>query len=272
MSLRTTPAVLLSFDTEEFDLPREHGTSISLSEAVEISAEGMNRILDILQRQQVTATFFCTVNMAENAPQVMQRIISQGHEVASHGIDHWQPRPEHVAQSKARLEALCGKPVNGYRQPRMMSTGENTVAQAGYRYDSSLHPTFIVGRYMHLRQPRTPFIQNGVLQIPASVTPVVRIPVFWLACHHYPQWLYHRLCKWTLRHDGLFVIYFHPWEFLPLDQHPEWHIPYIIKHRCGDEMTNRLESLITMFKHEDAEFITFNDYVLGNESAFCPKK
>ena len=43
--------VLLSFDTEEFDLPREHGVNISIERAMEVSIEGTTRILNILDNR-----------------------------------------------------------------------------------------------------------------------------------------------------------------------------------------------------------------------------
>jgi peptidoglycan/xylan/chitin deacetylase (PgdA/CDA1 family) len=67
--------ILLSFDTEEFDGPREHGVEYSLEEGMKVSVEGTNRILDVLKANDVRSTFFCTGNFAENAPETMQRII-----------------------------------------------------------------------------------------------------------------------------------------------------------------------------------------------------
>lgn len=259
--------VLLSFDTEEFDLPREHGVDISLDQGIAVSASGTERILDILKQAQVKATFFCTVNFAKNAPQVMRRILDEGHEVASHSVDHWQQADGDAARSKQLLEQLCGCPVNGFRQPRMFAVEDKELEQAGYLYNSSLHPAFIPGRYMHLNVPRTPFMQGKVLQIPASVSPWFRLPVFWLACHNYPQWLYQRLCTWTLRHDGLFVTYFHPWEFYALNDHPEWRIPYIIRRNSGEVMAQRLEALIATFKRQQAQFVTFTQFVQINENS-----
>ena len=252
--------ILLSFDTEEFDLPREHGVDISFDDSIEVSKAGTHRVLDILSQLDVKATFFCTVNFARRAPDVIQRIVAEGHEVASHGIDHWQPKPEDVAQSKPELEALTGQPVNGYRQPRMFPVDDDVIEQAGYRYNSSLHPTFIPGRYMHFDVPRVPFYKGGVLQIPTSVSPWVRLPLFWLACHHYPQWLYRRLCLWTLHHDGQFVIYFHPWEFVALGEHPEWNIPYSVRRNTGRTMVRRLQFLIQAFKHDGARFVTYSSF------------
>ena len=61
--------ILLSFDTEEFDVPREHGVDFSLEEGMKVSVEGTNRILDVLKQNGVKATFFCTGNFAEHAPE-----------------------------------------------------------------------------------------------------------------------------------------------------------------------------------------------------------
>ena len=40
--------ILLSFDTEEFDVPREHGVDYPLDEAMKVSVYGTNRIFDSL--------------------------------------------------------------------------------------------------------------------------------------------------------------------------------------------------------------------------------
>ncbi|MBQ7691431.1 MAG: polysaccharide deacetylase family protein [Muribaculaceae bacterium] len=253
--------ILLSFDTEEFDLPREQGVDISFEESVRVSAAGSEVILDMLEQQGVRATFFCTVRFACAAPAVMERIVAGGHEVASHGVDHWEQRAGDAAQSRTELERLTGQPVTGYRQPRMMAIDNGELARAGYRYNSSVHPTFIPGRYMHLNVPRVPFVEGGLPQIPVSVTPWLRLPLFWLACHNYPQWLYRRLCLRTLRHDGHFAIYFHPWEFVALGEHREWRTPWIIRRNSGHGMAQRLRRLIADFKAHGAEFVTYNDFV-----------
>lgn len=109
--------ILLSFDTEEFDVPREHGVDFPLDKAMEVSVYGTNKILDCLKKNGVRATFFCTSNFAENAPEVMHRIMDEGHEVAAHGCDHWQPQASDVSRSKEILERLTGRKIEGYRQP-----------------------------------------------------------------------------------------------------------------------------------------------------------
>ncbi|MDY5238829.1 polysaccharide deacetylase family protein [Bacteroides helcogenes] len=252
--------ILLSFDTEEFDVPREHGVEFSLDEAMKVSIYGTCKILDCLQKNEVKATFFCTTNFAENAPLVMQRIIDEGHEIAAHGCDHWHPQSSDVRISKATLERLTKTTINGYRQPRMFPVSDSEIENNGYIYNSSLNPAFIPGRYMHLTEPRTCFMKGNVLQIPASVTPLLRFPLFWLSCHNLPIGLYLWMIRRVLRHDGYFVTYFHPWEFFPLGEHPEFKMPFIIKNHAGDGMVKRLDILIKELKRKGYPFMTYNEF------------
>lgn len=252
--------VLLSFDTEEYDLPCEYGVEWNpIAQGMEVSRYGTERILDCLQECEVRATFFCTTNFAQNAPDIMARIVREGHEVASHGCDHSNPLPEHVIASKPILEAQTGQPVYGYRQPRMFPVDIQELKRQGYEYNASLNPAFIPGRYMHLDMPRTWFYEDSVLQIPASVTPWCRIPLFWLSLHNFPLPLYEALVRRTLRHDGYFNTYYHPWEFYPLGDHREWNLPFIIRHNAGDPMYERMKTVILDLKSRGAEFVTYHE-------------
>lgn len=253
--------ILLSFDIEEFDVPREHGVDYSLEEGMKVSVEGTNRILDVLSENDVRATFFCTGNFALNAPDVMKRIMDEGHEIACHGVDHFEPKESDFVLSKEIVEEICGVNVVGYRQPRMFPVVEAEIKKAGYLYNSSLNPAFIPGRYMHLDTPRTWFLKDGVVQIPSSVTPIIRFPLFWLSLHNLPQGLYHALVRRVLKKDGYFVTYFHPWEFYELKEHPEFKIPFIIKRNSGMDMVKRLDGLVKMLKKNGHEFITYKEFV-----------
>ena len=253
-------SVLLSFDTEEFDVPREHGVDIPLEESMRISRHGINRVLDVLEANGVRATFFCTSNFAENAPEEMERIMKGGHEIAAHGCDHWNPKPSDVQNSKRILEKITGREVLGYRQPRMFPVSESEIARCGYLYNSSLNPTFIPGKYMHLSTPRTPFMLDGVLQIPASVTPWVRFPMFWLSLHHLPASLYRRLARRCLRHDGHFTTYFHPWEFYPTGDRKDLKLSFVHNRNAGERMVSRLDALVKDLKATGAEFETYTPF------------
>lgn len=252
--------VMLSFDTEEFDIPREQGKIIPLKEKIRVSEDGTNRILDILKVEGVHATFFCTTTLLLNAPKLAEQIINEGHEMASHGCDHADPKPEHVIESKKILENKFDVTIHGYRQPRMFAVDDSVLKREGYTYNSSINPAFVPGRYMHLNISRLPFMKDGILQIPASVTPWFRFPLFWLSAHHLPMWFYELLVKRTLNHDGIFNTYFHPWEFVKILHVPEYGVPYIIGHNAGEPMRQRLRHLIQTLKKEGVEFITYGEF------------
>ena len=228
---------------------------------MEVSVYGTKLILDVLNENKVRATFFCTGNFARRAPEVMKRIKDEGHEIACHGVDHFRPCESDFVRSKEIVEEVCGVEAVGYRQPLMFPVVESEIKKAGYLYNSSLNPAFIPGRYMNLDIPRTWFVKDGVVQIPSSVTPLLRFPLFWLSFHNLPQGLYHVLVRRVLKKDGYFVTYFHPWEFYELKAHPEFKIPFIIKRNSGMDMVKRLDKLVKMLKKNGHEFITYKEFV-----------
>lgn len=253
--------ICLSFDTEEFDVPREYGVEYdTIKEGMAVSQYGIERILQILEDEAIKATFFCTSNFVLNAPDLMKRIQMGGHEVASHGCDHWNPLNGDARQSKKVIEGKLGIKINGYRQPRMCVVDNKELRDCGYQYNASLNPTFIPGHYSHFWAPRIPWVEDGVLQIPASVSPYLRIPMFWLALHYYPINFYHWMIKRIVNHDKGFNTYFHPWEFYPLSSHPELKIPYFQKRRSGKEMELRLKQVIAFVKEQGYEFGTYTEY------------
>lgn len=252
--------VSLSFDIEEFDVPLENGIDIPFEEQMRISHYGALRILDVMKRYGLRATFFCTVRFAENAPDVVARIVNEGHEIASHGCCHSDFKIEHLAESKARLETVSGRTVYGYRMARMALLSEKEVANAGYEYNSSLNPTFIPGRYNKTNMPATKFIKDGVIQIPASVSPVFRLPLFWLGLHNYPMWLYKFLARWTLARRKALVIYMHPWEFYNIhEMDRKYSLSWIMTHNCGVALEKRLCSVIECLQNINAEFVTMHE-------------
>lgn len=252
--------ILLSFDTEEFDLPREHGVEIDIETSMSVSKYGTEKILDILKDNHVPATFFITGVFAQNAPELVKRIMDEGHEVACHGVDHFHPTETDFKESKRIVEEIAGIKTFGYRQPRMFPVSDSEIKEAGYLYNSSLNPAFIPGRYMHLTTPRTCFMKDGVLQIPASVTPLIRFPLFWLSNHVLPRKIYYWMIKCTLEHDGYFNTYMHPWEFFELKEHPEWKTQGIILKNSGKDLQKRLDLLIRELKKTGVPFGTYAEF------------
>ncbi|MFK7000125.1 polysaccharide deacetylase family protein [Flavobacterium oreochromis] len=253
--------ILLSFDIEEFDMPFEYGKEISFEEQMSISIAGTNKILDLLERHQIKATFFSTATFAMNAKSVIERIIQSGHEIASHNYYHTDFEVKHLKESKDKLEELTGTNVIGFRMPRMYPVDEKEIQKAGYVYNSSINPTFLPGRYNHLDKPRKYFYQDQVLQIPASVSPWVRFPLFWLSFHNLPMWIYKFLANWTYSKDGYLNIYLHPWEFTDLNQPEKFNFPGYVVKNSGDALVQRLDEFITHFKKKEKGFGTFKEFI-----------
>ena len=253
--------VLLSFDIEEFDMPFEYGKEISFEDQIAISRAGTIAILDILDKYSVKATFFCTVTFAENIPDLIKRITETGHELASHGYYHSDFKPEHLLQSKLKLEELSGKEITGYRMARMMPVDEKEIEKAGYTYNTSINPTYLPGRYNNFNISRTHFIKDNVLQIPASVSPIIRFPLFWLSFHNLPLSIYKTLAGWTYKKDKYLNIYFHPWEFTDLNNFERFGFPGYVRKNTGVKMIERMEILIYWMKRKNYPFGTFQEFI-----------
>jgi peptidoglycan/xylan/chitin deacetylase (PgdA/CDA1 family) len=255
--------VLLSFDIEEFDMPFEYNRVISFGEQISISSEGTLIILDLLKKHKLKATFFSTVTFAKNAEAIIGRIIAEGHELASHGYYHSDFKNEHLLQSRLALEELSGAKVTGYRMPRMMPVDETEIKKAGYHYNSSINPTWLPGRYNNRHISRTWFMQNRVIQIPASVSPILRFPLFWLSFHNLPIWLYIHLARKTYEKDGYINIYFHPWEFTRLQDKDRFGFPGYVSKNSGKDMIKRMDRFM--------QWINDQDYKSGTMTAFISK-
>ncbi len=255
--------ILLSFDIEEFDMPLEYGKEISFEEQISISIKGCNIILDLLQRHHFKATFFSTAVFAINAPDIIRRIKNEGHELASHTYYHSRFETTDVLKSKEKLEELFGETVYGFRMPRMMPVEEIDIAKAGYMYNSSVNPTWLPGRYNNLKVSRTYFTKENVLQLPASVSPTFRIPLFWLSFHNFPMWLYKHLLKRTHKKDGYINIYFHPWEFTDLRDKEKFGFPGYVSKNSGEQMTQRIDELLGWMNRQEFGNSTIREFVAG---------
>ncbi len=253
--------ILLTFDIEEFDMPFEYGKTITFEDQMSISITGTLAILAILKKHNIRATFYTTATFAIHAPEIMQRLVSENHEIASHSYYHSDFKVEHLRQSREKLEEITGTDVIGFRMPRMQPVEEIEIFKAGYVYNSSLNPTCIPGRYNNFNKPRTYFKEEGVWQLPASVSPIIRFPLFWLSFHNLPLGLYQFLCKITLKKDNYLNLYFHPWEFTDLTDQERFGFPKYVSKNSGNAMIERLDQLISWMAKNKFSFHTTRELV-----------
>lgn len=108
---------------------------------------GVPRLLDILERNAVAATFFVPGYTAHRYPDVVRSIAARGHEIAHHGYLH-EPLGDADEESEIRyldrgieaLQEVAGVTPVGYRAP-MWELNYRSAAllhERGFLYDSSL--------------------------------------------------------------------------------------------------------------------------------------
>lgn len=142
-------AVALSFDSDhETNELRDGGESIGkLSQGQYGNRQGVPRILEILHRHDVKASFYVPAVTALLYPDEQRRVADAGHEVALHGWIHERnsvlPEPAErdlMLRSADVLEQLAGRRPVGIRTPSWdFSPATLKIARdMGLLYDSSL--------------------------------------------------------------------------------------------------------------------------------------
>jgi peptidoglycan-N-acetylglucosamine deacetylase len=142
-------AVALSFDSDhETNELREAGESIGrLSQGQYGNRQGVPRILEVLARHDVKASFFVPAVTALLYPEEQRRVAGEGHEIGIHGWIHERNSELPLAaerdlqlRSADVLERAAGKRPVGIRTPSW-DFSPNTLAitrEMGLLYDSSL--------------------------------------------------------------------------------------------------------------------------------------
>jgi peptidoglycan/xylan/chitin deacetylase (PgdA/CDA1 family) len=167
--------VALSFDPDhETGTLREGSTSVGrLSQGQYGSRAGVPRILALLRRYDLKASFFVPAVIAKLYPDEQTRIVAEGHEIGMHGWIHERTSPlaEDVERDLMRraydvLAKVSGQVPVGVRVPSW-DFSPNTlqlIRELGLLYDSSL---------MADDEPYE-LLENG------EPTGVVELPVEWI--------------------------------------------------------------------------------------------
>jgi polysaccharide deacetylase family protein (PEP-CTERM system associated) len=190
-----------------------------------------NRVLDVFGEAGVRATFFTLGWVAVRFPQLVRRIVGEGHELASHGWDHTRVFTQGPAEfradirhSRATLEDLGGVAVAGYRAATFSINGQTPWAhpilrEEGYLYSSSINPIRhdLYGMPDASREPFFPR-DDGVIEIPMTTArlfgrnwPCSGGGYFRLL----PDALYRAGLRQVNRSGMPGIFYFHPWEIDP---------------------------------------------------------
>jgi len=189
------------------------------------------RILTLLEKHNVHATFFVLGWVAEKCPRLIIDLAAAGHEVATHGYAHIivkQRGPEAFEEDLRRsievIESLVRRKVVGFRAPSFSVDYDKPwifeiLAKYGIQYDSSVYPISLHPDYAN---PGTPL---GVHKTVAGITE------FPMSCFTFGKVVmpcsgggYFRLLPYAYTAFGLErcnrqgrpgIFYIHPWEVDP---------------------------------------------------------
>ena len=151
----------------------------------EFGLVGAERILALLQRHGIPATWFIPGHTIETYPAMSVRIAEAGHEIGHHGWTHMTPvtmsRDEEEAGLQRGTDAivkLCGRKPRGYRSPAW-DLSENTIellVARGFLYESSMMgndytPYFArTGDVISLEEPMVLGPETSLVEMPISWT------------------------------------------------------------------------------------------------------
>ncbi|MCK5801846.1 MAG: polysaccharide deacetylase family protein [Lentisphaeria bacterium] len=225
----------------------------SFTDQYEGVRHGTGRLLDIMARHDVTATYFWTGHAAENNPDAVRAVCDAGHETGCHGLVHetlgdplfplpnnWPIFPFEVegrlVEATRLVEEVAGVRPVSFRCPRLWGSTRvmNVLEQLGYVADASLPLYF----YRSMFQPYHPSTDDWTT---GGDMAIVEIPNFCdLAMESHDPYNRDR-DQWPLfRTEGadalmrkvdsfidyvtergirpVLCFYFHPWEFHEMPQ------------------------------------------------------
>jgi peptidoglycan-N-acetylglucosamine deacetylase len=169
-------AVCLSFDVDNELLWRRTPLPVPLSQGEYGATTGLPRILDLLDRQSIPASFYIPAMSAALHPQMIQDILKRKrHEIGVHGWMHENlptigdaaKEEQLLTQSIDYLTKATGKRPVGFRAPAWAFSQFtlDQIRKAGFLYDSS---------FMAMDEPYE-LLANG------QKSGMIELPINWIA-------------------------------------------------------------------------------------------
>jgi polysaccharide deacetylase family protein (PEP-CTERM system associated) len=233
-------------------------------------AANTERLLALLSRRGVTATFFVLGWVARRRPDLVAEIEKQGHEIGTHGYSHrllTEMTPESFERDLCEALEVTQKcvrqPILGFRAPSFTVTKEtlwalDILVRNGIRYDSSIFPFGLHPDYGMADAPLGIHrLRNSLIEFPLSCAELFgrRVPCsgggyFRLFPYSVTKFLLNR-CN----DQGRPVIfYLHPWEIDPGQPRVKLPAAKAFRHYHNlDKALGRLDRLLGDFQFTSAK-------------------
>jgi len=140
---------LLGIDFEDWFHPEYIKKHLTTSNNDPQVVNGIDKILDLLRIHDTYATFFVVGELIEKKPELLDKILNNGHEIAFHTMYHdrldaMTNKEEFVEQLK-KFKDITSNKSKGFRAPTFSlshktSWAIDALVENGYHYDSSIVP------------------------------------------------------------------------------------------------------------------------------------
>ena len=217
--------LLLTIDFEEQRRLEKAGFP---NEAIEESLKGTYQIVELFEKLGIKATWFTTAAIGLADTKIFKRLVASGQEIALHAL-HDRDDYNKMSEDKARkrlqkakdiVESISGQKTVGFRAPRFQHPSLKVIKDLGFKYDSSLHPSPMPGRYSG-KGKLVPHVdeESGLTVLPVSVVPGLRLPLSWIWFRMLPKGYMRWGASLVEANFDYLCLYFHPWDFVDLSKY-----------------------------------------------------
>lgn len=225
---------ILSFDVEDWYHILDNPTTKTEAEWNRFPARintNLDRILEVLDRTQQKATFFCLGWIARKYPDAVKNISSRGHEIACHSDMHqlvYELGPKgfraDLRNAVASIQDATGTKVIAYRAPGFSVTAKETgwffeaLGEQGIEVDCSV----FVGTHGHGGIPGFPtagpclvrWSGGAIKEFPMNVGRILGRQITYSGGGYFRLMPYFLIRSLAARTDYI-MTYFHPRDFDP---------------------------------------------------------
>ena len=221
--------------------------------------------LRVFSNLKIKGTFFILGSLLKERPNILNEILKDGHEAGMHAYNHDMHRGEVEFEDDVRkgMEVFqkMGHSPKGYRHPYFnISPNKMDVLREFFEYDASLVPSLpIPGHYGSPFASTKPYIHQGLVELPLSVFPYLRLPA---ATGWYLRNLGYTyiktILKYSLKRLGVAIICLHTWEFI--EKPALQGVPKHVFKNTGEPVERMLTDIVEYCKEQDTDFLTCYQY------------
>jgi len=228
---------ILGIDFEDWFHPELIQKYISKENNEPRVVEGINKIIELLRKNETKATFFVVGELLEFKPELLDIILENEHEIAFHTMKHTRidlpNRREQFQDEIKQFDKLTGGRSKGFRAPSFSLNSNSSwlidvLEENNYEYDSSIVPvkTSMYGMPNAERKPykisrnflEGDSIEGKIIEFPLLVTKFLgkKIPAgggFYLRT--LPLRVIENAIKSYEKEKIPGVFYIHSWELTP---------------------------------------------------------